>query len=130
MQFHHCTNYINYNYFKNKYYQDTISSLKVIKKKKKSYINFMIVLHLTFFCLNIIRFNWLLFIGYLFIYVLCFMFCNQYEFYISFETNNQKNKYKIYRNECHSFYELEKKLYSNKLIPIKFKNESFIKSYI
>lgn len=90
----------------------------------------MILLHLIFFCLNINHFKWMFFLTYLTIYLLCILFCKQYEFYIKFSYKNETKKLNINPKEYELFVELENKLHSNKSIPTKFKNESFIKSYI
>ncbi len=130
MQFPFCKDYLDYNLFIKDYNIDKISSLKVQRKKKKSYLNFMILFHLTFFCLNIIKFRWQLFLLYLFTYLICFLFCKQYRYYLKFTYENDTKRINIYSKDYESFMKLEEKISSNKLIPIQFKNESFIKSYI
>jgi hypothetical protein len=130
MQFPYNKGYLDYNLFIKDYNIDKISSLKVQRKKKKSYLNFMIVFHLIFFCLNIVKFNWMLFFLYLSIYLTCFLVCDQYEYFVKFDYNNEVYIINIHPKEFESYAHLEQSLSSNKLIPIQFKNESFIKSYI
>lgn len=130
MNYSCCNINIDYQLFINDYNLKEIDSLKVQRKKKKSYLNSMILLHLFFFCLNIINFKWMFFLTYLTFYLLCFLFCNQYAFYIKFSYKNEIKKLNIHPKEHELFVELENKLHSNKSIPTKFKNESFIKSYI
>ena len=130
MNYTYCNDNIDYQLFINDYNLNEIDSLKVQKKKKKSFLISMILLHLIFFCLNINYFKWMFFLTYLTIYLLCILFCKQYEFYIKFSYKNETKKLNINPKEYELFVELENKLHSNKLIPIKFKNESFIKSYI
>lgn len=130
MQYSNCDKCVDYNIFINDFEIEKIISLKVQRKKKKSYLNFMILFHLFFLCINIITFKWILLLFYLAVYLICFLFCEQYEHYIEFSYNNEEKKIKICSDEYDLFAQLENKLYSTKLIPIQFKNEPFIKSYI
>lgn len=130
MQYPYCKDYLDYNLFIKNYNIDKISYLKVQRKKKKSYLNFMIFFHISFFCLNIIKFRWQLFLMYLFTYLICFLFCKQYRYYVKFCYENDIKRINICSKDYESFISLEQKICSNKLIPIQFKNESFIKSYI
>ena len=97
---------------------------------KKTYLNFMIFFHLLFFCFNVVNFKWQIFFIYLIIHLFCYIFFQQYEYYIKFNYNNETIRININYKDYKFYNQLETKIKSNKLIPIKFINESFIKSYI
>ena len=47
---HSCHDSIDYNSFINQYNIENIDSLKILRKEKKSYLNFMFLLNTTFIC--------------------------------------------------------------------------------
>jgi len=127
---HSCHDSIDYNSFINHYNIENIDSLKILRKEKKSYLNFMFLLNTTFICFYLVEFSWSILFLHSILYLVSFLFFNQYDYFIKFSANSQINEFKILSKDYDLFSQLENHFYSKKIIPTLFKNESPFKSYI
>ncbi len=121
---------IKYIDFIDSYNIETIKSLKVIRKERKSYLNFMFLLNLVFVSLYTIEFKWPFVLLHVTLYLISFLFFNQYDYFVKFSIDSEIKKIKISDKDHDLFNQLESRFYSKNTIPILFKNESSFKSYI
>jgi hypothetical protein len=121
---------IKYIDFIDSYNIETINSLKVIRKERKSYLNFMFLLNLVFVSLYTIEFKWPFVLLHVTLYLISFLFFNQYDYFVKFSIDSEIKKIKISDKDHDLFNQLESRFYSKNTIPILFKNESSFKSYI
>ncbi len=121
---------IRYKDFVNNYNIETINSLKVIRKERKSYLNFMFLLNVVFASFNLIEFKWFIVLLHATFYLTSYLFFNQYDYFVKFSIDNEIKKIKISPKDHYLFNQLESRYYSKNIIPIVFKNESSFKSYI
>jgi hypothetical protein len=125
-----CKEPIGYKDFANNYNIETINSLKVIRKERKSYLNFMFLLYVVFVSLHILQFKWSFVLLHATLHLISFLFFNQYDYFVKFTIDNELKKIKISPKDHDLFNQLESCYYSKNIIPIVFKNESSFKSYI
>ena len=74
-----CHDSIDYNSFINNYNIENIDSLKILRKEKKSYLNFMFILNITFICFYLVEFSWSILFLHSILYLVSFLFFNQYD---------------------------------------------------
>ena len=125
-----CKETIKYKDFINNYNIETINALKVIRKERKSYLNFMFLLNVVFVSFHILQFKWSFVLLHVTLHFISFLFFNQYDYFVKFSIDNEIKKIKISHKDLDLFNQLESRYYSKNIIPIVFKNESSFKSYI